>query len=208
MRAASAKLSGVAVPACATREGAARGRQTLPTVPGKGQPEPAPLFPADPDPATRSPRLRPVTVLSTPPSLPLVHAVLNPTAPSTPEAPVPLVCATFSVHTTRAPCRSLVHAARSTVSVLVHTSSFRAQASRSPALASTPRSRVHAALPPAPGASRRLPRSRVHAARAPGGLQLPQCPAAAPRLPVLRSFRSGSQPGVRIRSRSAHSKGR
>lgn len=65
--------------------------------------------------------------------------------------------------------------------------------------------------PPAPRLSRLgrpLPRSRVHAARAPGELQLPQCPATAPRLPVLRSFRSGSQPGVRIRSRSAHSKGR
>lgn len=69
-----------------------------------------------------------------------------------------------------------------------------------------------AATPPSPGPGRRLPLScpgsRLHAARAPQGLQLPQYPAAAPRLPVLRSFRSGSQPGVRIRSRSAHSKGR
>lgn len=76
-----------------------------------------------------------------------------------------------------------------------------------PATCSLPRVRA-ARAPPLPVHAARSPSAPRPRRRRPRELQLPQCPAAAPRLPVLRSFRSGSQPGVRIRARSAHSTGR
>lgn len=149
---------------------AARGRTTLLPVSGRGQPEPAPLLLADPDPRhslTARPvhasplpcarRPSPATVLSTPLRLPLVHAVRNPAAASTAAAAAPLVCATFSsVHTTRAlllagPCHPL-HRSPSTLPASAPRPS--APRSRRPLPVHTARSSASQSTQPTPRLSR------------------------------------------------------